>query len=111
MRAFIDTLGPIWQEGKLANKTFTASTSASTLHGGHETTLQGLYATAMHWGTVIVAPGYTDPIQFETGNPYGFSMIAGEIDDKSRKAIAHQSRRLVEMTAKIAASEKVAEPA
>jgi NAD(P)H dehydrogenase (quinone) len=34
MRAFIDTLGPIWQEGKLANKAASAMTSAQNPHGG-----------------------------------------------------------------------------
>ena len=36
VKMFIDTLGSLWQAGKLINKTFTASTSAQTLHGGHE---------------------------------------------------------------------------
>src|SRR5690606_38835285 len=33
MRSFIDTLGPIWQEGKLAGKAFSAMTSAQNPHG------------------------------------------------------------------------------
>lgn len=103
LRAFIDTLGPLWMEGKLANKTFTATTSAQNVHGGQETTLMGLYTTAIHWGAVIVAPGYTDPVLFEAGgNPYGYSAQAGNFDDKGKAAVAHQAKRLVEMTAKIA---------
>ncbi|MFW5966655.1 MAG: NAD(P)H-dependent oxidoreductase, partial [Persicimonas sp.] len=47
MRAFIDTLGPIWQEGKLADKTASAMTSAQNAHGGQETTLQTLYYSFM----------------------------------------------------------------
>jgi NAD(P)H dehydrogenase (quinone) len=102
MRAFIDTLGGIWSEGKLANKTFTATTSAQNTHGGQESTLLSLYVTAMHWGTIIVAPGYTDPVLFEAGgNPYGYSARAGEVDDTGRAAIAHQAKRLVGMTAKL----------
>ncbi|MBV0910989.1 NAD(P)H-dependent oxidoreductase [Anianabacter salinae] len=103
MRAFIDTLGPLWMEGKLANKTFTGTTSAQNVHGGQETTLQSLYVTAMHWGAIIVAPGYTDPALFESGgNPYGYSAQAGQFDDKGKAAVAHQAKRLVEFTAKIA---------
>lgn len=103
MRAFIDTLGGLWFAGKLANKTFTAATSAQNTHGGQESTLLGLYTTAMHWGTVIVAPGFTDPSIFEAGgNPYGFSTNAGALDDKGRAAVAHQAKRLVEITAKLA---------
>jgi len=103
MRAFIDTLGGLWFAGKLANKTFTAATSAQNTHGGQESTLLGLYTTAMHWGAVIVAPGFTDPAIFEAGgNPYGFSTNAVALDDKGRAAVAHQAKRLVEMTAKLA---------
>lgn len=104
MRAFIDTLGPLWQKGGLADKTFTATTSAQNVHGGQETTLLSLYTTAMHWGAIIVAPGYTDPVLFEAGgNPYGFSMQAGEISETGKKAIRHQAARLVEMTGKLTA--------
>ena len=104
LRAFIDTLGGLWMKGALANKTFTATTSAQNTHGGQEATILSLYTTAMHWGAIIVAPGYTDPVLFEAGgNPYGFSTRAGAFDDKGRAAGAHQARRLVEMTAKIIA--------
>ena len=104
MRAFIDTLGGLWFAGKLANKTFTAATSAQNTHGGQESTILGLYTTAMHWGAVIVAPGFTDAAVSEAGgNPYGFSTNAGALDDKGRAAVAHQAKRLVEMTATLAA--------
>jgi NAD(P)H dehydrogenase (quinone) len=104
MRSFIDTLGPVWQEGKLANKTFTAMTSAMNPHGGQETTLQTLYITAMHWGAVLVPPGYTDPSIFAAGgNPYGVSVTANNepLSGAVDKAIRHQARRLVETTAKL----------
>ena len=104
LRAFIDTLGPLWQAGKLASKTFTASTSAQNPHGGQESTLLSLYTTAMHWGTIIVAPGYTDPVKFEDGgNPYGFSTTAGSVDEVGERSIAYQARRLVEVTSKLVA--------
>jgi NAD(P)H dehydrogenase (quinone) len=104
MRSFIDTLGPIWQEGKLANKTASAMTSAQNPHGGQETTLQTLYYTFMHWGAILVPPGYTDPSVFAAGgNPYGVSVTAtGTLGEESRAAIRHQARRLVEITAKLA---------
>lgn len=102
LRAFIDTLGGLWQEGKLADKAVSAMTSAQTLHGGQETTLLGLYVSFMHWGAIIVPPGYTDPVLFETGNPYGFSAVAGQVDDKARAAIRHQAERTVAFAARIA---------
>lgn len=102
MRAFIDTLGGLWGSGKLANKTFTATTSAQNPHGGQETTLLSLYTTAMHWGAIIVAPGYTDESIFGAGgNPYGFSTKPDGFDDAGKAALAHQAKRLVDMTAKL----------
>lgn len=104
MRAFIDTLGPVWQTGALANKAATATTSAQSVHGGQESTILGLYTTFMHWGAVIVAPGYTDPVLYETGgNPYGFSTSAGDFNDKGKASVGHQAKRLVEMAAKLSA--------
>jgi NAD(P)H dehydrogenase (quinone) len=105
MRAFIDTLGPIWAEGKLANKAASAMTSALNPHGGQETTLQSLYVTFMHWGCILVPPGYSDPAVYAAGgNPYGVSVSAGKgLTDEERGAIRHQARRLVDIAAKLAA--------
>ena len=102
MRAFIDTLGPLWQKGGLTDKTFTATTSAGNPHGGQEATLLSLYTSAMHWGAILVPPGYTDQAVTDAGgNPYGYSANAGQFDDKGRAAVAHQAKRLVEMTKKL----------
>ena len=70
-RTFIDSLGGLWSQGKLADKVYAAFTSSQTAHGGQETTLLTLYVTLMHFGGIIVAPGYTDPVKFTDGNPYG----------------------------------------
>ncbi|MBW3571088.1 MAG: NAD(P)H:quinone oxidoreductase [Gemmatimonadetes bacterium] len=105
LRAFIDTLGPLWSQGKLADKAVTAMTSANNAHGGQETTLIGLYTTMMHWGAIIVPPGYTDPVlKAAGGNPYGTTVTAtgGELSDEIKAAIRHQTRRLVEFAGKIA---------
>lgn len=104
MRAFIDTLGPVWSEGKLANKAASAMTSAQNPHGGQETTLQTLYYTFMHWGAIVVAPGYTDPVLYASGgNPYGASVTAdgGPLGEEIEASIRHQTRRLVEIAAKL----------
>lgn len=105
LRAFIDTLGPLWMEGKLANKAVSAMSSASNVHGGQESTILGLYTTMMHWGAIIVAPGYTDPILYKAGgNPYGVSVTADgtPISEDVKGAIRHQARRLVQFAGKIA---------
>ena len=104
MRSFIDTLGPLWQKGALADKTFSAMTSAQNPHGGQETTLQTLYITAMHWGCVLVPPGYTDDSVYAAGgNPYGASVTASgpDVSDEELEVIRHQARRLVRFTDKI----------
>jgi NAD(P)H dehydrogenase (quinone) len=103
MRAFIDTLGGQWFSGALANKAVSAMTSAQNLHGGMETTLTGLYTTFMHWGAIIVAPGYTDQSIFAAGgNPYGTVAVAGKVTDEAKAAVEHQARRLVEVASKLA---------
>ena len=106
MRGFFDSLGPLWSKGALANKAVSGMTSAQNPHGGQEATLLSLYTTMMHWGTIIVAPGYTDPIQFKAGgNPYGVTVTADgtPIPEEIKEAIRHQARRLVDVARKLAA--------
>lgn len=104
MRAFIDTLGGVWSKGGLADKPISAMSSAQNAHGGQETTIQSFYATAHHWGSIVVAPGYTDPVIFKVGgNPYGYSHTQGAaFTDEVKAAIGHQARRLVRVAAKLA---------
>ena len=105
VRAFIDTLRGLWASGKLADKAVTAMTSAQNPHGGQETTLIGLYTTFMHWGAVLVPPGYTDEaLSAAGGNPYGTSVTAdgSPLSDETKAAIGHQVRRLVDMGRRIA---------
>jgi NAD(P)H dehydrogenase (quinone) len=68
-----------------------------------ETTLMGLYTTFMHWGAILVPPGFTDPSIFAAGgNPYGTVAVAGKVTDEVDAAIRHQAKRLVEVAAKLA---------
>lgn len=104
LRAYIDTLGPLWGSGALANKTFSAMTSAQNPNGGQETTIQTLYVMAAHWGAIIVPPGYTDPVIFASGgNPYGASVTANgqPLSEEDKASIRHQARRQVEITRKL----------
>ena len=103
MRAFIDTLGGVWGKGGLANKAVSAMTSAQNMHGGQETTLVSFYATVMHWGGIVVAPGYTDEVIFKTGgNAYGYSHTQGaDFSDDVKSAIGHQTRRLIDVAGKL----------
>ena len=103
MRAFIDTLGGFWAQGGLANKAVSAMTSAQNTHGGQEATLLSFYTTAMHWGGIIIPPGYTDPAIFKAGgNPYGYSHTQGaEFTADSQAAIKHQVLRLLDMAQRL----------
>jgi NAD(P)H dehydrogenase (quinone) len=105
LTAFIATTGRLWQEGKLADKVYTGFTAASTNHGGHEATLLALGHVFHHWGGIIVPPGYTDPIQYRTGNPYGTSHASagGPPDEDALEAARHQARRAVDAAAALKA--------
>jgi NAD(P)H dehydrogenase (quinone) len=97
LKQFLDSTGPLWQQGALVDKIVTGFTGAQTLHGGHETTLSSLNHVFAHWGAVIVPLGYTDPSVFATGNPYGSSWASGGTDgpDEPTLVVArHQGARL-----------------
>lgn len=103
LKQFIDTTGPLWGQGKLINKITSSFTSAATPHGGHESTILSLNNTFYHWGSIIVGPGYADPIQFQSGNPYGTSHTSqnGTVppDEVALNAARFQGRRVAEVTA------------
>jgi NAD(P)H dehydrogenase (quinone) len=105
LRAFIDTTGPLWQGGNLVDKVYSAFTSSSTAHGGQESTLLALGNTFYHWGGIIVPPGYTDPIQYQSGNPYGTSHVVGDgpPGDVALEAARYQARRVVDTAAALKA--------
>jgi NAD(P)H dehydrogenase (quinone) len=48
-----------------------------------------------------VPPGYTDPVQFRSGNPYGASHVAGDgpPGDVALEAARYQARRAVDTAA------------
>ncbi len=74
LKQFLDTTGPLWAQGKLANKVATGFTGAGNPHGGQETTLTTLYNVMCHWGAIVVPAGYTNQLLFAAGgNPYGVS--------------------------------------
>ena len=103
-KAYLDSLGGLWFNGKLANKVYAGMTSAQNPHGGQESTLLALYNTIHHFGGYIVSPGYTDPLIFEAGgNPYGASATAnGEpVSESTLKHAEYLGKRVAETTAKL----------
>ncbi|MEO3795122.1 NAD(P)H:quinone oxidoreductase [Nonomuraea sp. B10E15] len=105
LKQFIDTTGPAWQKGLLADKVYGAFGSAGTRHGGHESTLLSLYTIFYHWGGIIVPPGYTHSIQFQVGTPYGTTHVGGdgEPGEPALESGRYQARRAVETAAKLKA--------
>lgn len=98
MQAFIDTWGELWGENAFQDKVFAAFTASATKHGGQETTLMSIYTMVCHLGGIIVPPGYTEPVQFETGNPYGASTVSDngqrpptEADLRSAYVVGHRA--------------------
>ncbi|GGL06551.1 NAD(P)H-dependent oxidoreductase [Mangrovihabitans endophyticus] len=107
LKQFLDGLGPQWAEGKLADKAYAGFTATMTAHGGQESTLLALYNTIYHFGGVVVAPGYTDPLKFADGNPYGVSHVTGgsndaPLTDVQNAALDHLAERVVAVGGKLA---------
>lgn len=77
-------------------------------HAGQETTLQALYTSVHHFGGIVVAPGFTDPVKFADGNPYGTSHVDGQgtkpVDETTRAAARHQAQRVVRIAAQLKAA-------
>ena len=108
LKQFIDTLGPQWGQGLLADKAYAGFTASMTAHGGQESTLLALYNTIYHFGGVVVAPGYTDPLKFADGNPYGVSHVTGggndaPLGDPQLAALDHLAQRIVTIGRKLRA--------
>jgi NAD(P)H dehydrogenase (quinone) len=102
LKQFIDTLGGLWFQGKLADKVASGFTSAQNAHGGQESTLLSLYNVFAHWGAILVTPGYTDPLLFESGgNPYGASSTGTDEGptEQELEAARYLGRRVAEKAA------------
>ncbi len=106
LKQFLDTLGPQWSQGLLADKAYAGFTASMTSHGGQESTLLALYNTIFHFGGVVVAPGYTDPLKFADGNPYGVSHVTGGSNDAplgeaQYAALDHLAQRIVSIAGRL----------
>lgn len=105
LKQFLDQLGGLWAQGKLADKVYSGFVGTSTQHGGQESTLLALYNSVHHFGGVLVTPGYTDPAKFADGNPYGTSHVDAQgdnpVDDVALNAARVQAERVVRFAAAI----------
>lgn len=106
LKQFIDTLGPQWAQGLLADKAYAGFTASQTAHGGQESTLLALYNVIYHWGGILVPPGYTDMLKFVDGNPYGVSHVTGANNDAplteaEETALDHLATRVVTIAGRL----------
>ncbi|MEJ7708013.1 MAG: NAD(P)H:quinone oxidoreductase [Nocardioidaceae bacterium] len=111
LRNFLDTTGGLWHQGVLDGKAVTSFTSASTYHGGLESTILALNNTFYHWGAVIVPVGYADAELGDSGTPYGASIVGnGDLESVKRghQAARVQGARLAKVAAKLAAPDSQA---
>ncbi len=96
LKNVLDQTGPLWNEGLLVDKVGAAFTSVSTPHGGHETTLWSIMTPMANLGMILVPPGYSDPVMFKGGSPYGATATTGggppTPDDLA--AARHQGKRV-----------------
>src|ERR1700732_2608318 len=76
LKAYIDSLGGLWVQGKLNGKAGAVFCSTSTIHGGNESTLLSMYNPLAHLGFIIVPTGYADASLYKAGTPYGASSVS-----------------------------------
>ncbi|MEJ2777352.1 NAD(P)H:quinone oxidoreductase [Stygiolobus sp. RP850M] len=109
MKTFLDSTAPLWRSGELYGKPVTFFTEASTVHGGHETTILTMSTYAYHFGMIIVPLGYAIPEISSTttgGSPYGATHLGSkkELDENEIKIARFQGRRLAQVARKLKSS-------
>ncbi len=101
LKAYIDSLGGLWFQGKLNGKVGGAFTSTSSVHGGNESTIISMYHPMAHLGLIIVPLGYADPAMFKAGTPYGASSVSGQNNalptDDDLEVARFQGRRVAQV--------------
>lgn len=104
LKAFIDSLGSLWFQGKLNGKAAGAFTSTAGPHGGNETTVVSLFIPMAHLGFIIVPNGYThEKILQGHGTPYGSSSTSGQNSapptPEELEVARHQGARVTQVAA------------
>jgi NAD(P)H dehydrogenase (quinone) len=102
LKYFLDGTSNLWLTGELVNKPAAVFTSASSLHGGHESTLLSMMLPLLHHGMVIAGIPYTETALMNTqtgGTPYGVSHYAGKnnsatLSDDETELCQAQGRRI-----------------
>lgn len=106
LKAYVDGLGGLWATGELVGKVGSAFVGSATPHGGNESTFTSLLNPLMHFGMVIVTPGYADGVMFAgAGSPYGATVVSGNPPagpTEAELAVARfQGKRVAQVTKKL----------
>jgi len=108
MKTLWDRTSRLWLNGSLIGKVGGVFTSASSVHGGQESTAISMMFPMLHHGMIIVGVPYSIPELTETGSPYSPSRIVGPkadrpFDDKDVKVARGFGKRIAEITYKLVA--------
>ncbi len=109
LKYFLDSTGGLWLAGALSGKPAAVFTSASTLHGGHESTLLTMMIPLLHHGMLLVGLPFTEAALSEThsgGTPYGPSHWSGQesrttLDTQEKHLCQALGRRLAEVALRL----------
>lgn len=109
LKAYIDSLGGLWAQGKLNGKAGSAFAGSAQAHGGNESTVISLWNPLAHLGFIIVPTGYADGVMFAgAGSPYGASVISGHPPagpSEAELAVARfQGKRVAQVARKLIAA-------
>lgn len=111
MKTLWDRTSRLWLNGSLIGKVGGVFTSASSIHGGQETTAISMMFPMLHHGMIIVGVPYSIPELTETGSPYSPSRVVGPkadrpFDDKDIKVARGFGKRIAEITSKLVQNDK-----
>jgi NAD(P)H dehydrogenase (quinone) len=109
MKYFIDSTSPLWISGALIDKPAGAFTSASSMHGGQESTLLSMMLPLLHHGMLITGLPYSETELLHTqsgGTPYGPSHLAGTdsklpLSDEEKNLCRALGRRLAQTATRL----------
>ncbi len=111
MKTLWDRTSRLWLKGSLVGKVGGVFTSASSVHGGQESTAISMMFPMLHHGMIIVGVPYSIPELTETGSPYSPSRIVGPkadrpFDDKDVKVARGFGKRIADITSKLVQNDK-----
>lgn len=109
LKYFIDTTSPLWVSGALIDKPAGVFTSASSLHGGQETTLMSMMLPLLHQGMIITGLPYSEKALNQTltgGTPYGPSYFSSnpQLSDDEKQLCQALGKRLSRLALKLDAA-------